>query len=188
MTITQFRPGHSTRGNILYSKLKPYLVDDMVILDIGCAYACLYPLINSDFPNTDYFGFDNHRAIITELWKKYPEQIWNRLAIKDGSELKDITSPMPALDVAIHIGLDAEWSAIWKVHPWLIENCPPKLALLETGRRDGYEGPMATYNKVVALYIEAGYKRADSGQFDFDWDAQGAKFNKDRHWSILVKQ
>ena len=184
MTIEQFRPGHSTRGNILYSKLKPHLKDDMIILDIGCAYACLYPLINSDFPNTDYFGFDNHGGIITELWKKYPEQIWNRIDIKDGSEIKDVVSPMPALDVAIHIGVDAEWSAIWKVHPWLIENHPPELVLLEAGRRDGYEGCVMTYMKISALYIEAGYKLADSGQFDFDWDGECLK---DRHYSILTR-
>ena len=172
MTIEQFRPERSTRGNVLYSKIKPYLENDMRILDIGCAYSCLAGLIRDDFPKCQLFGFDSNGEIIKELGQRYPHYRWERVLVNRGDELKDYISTCP--DFIIHIGIDSdEWSAIWKVHEFILcMKNTPRYALLESGRRDGYENPMRTCFKICKFYIEADYELLDLGQFDFDVKTQ----------------
>jgi hypothetical protein len=181
MTIEQFRPESSSRGNVLFDALESHINDGDRILDIGCAYSCMAGLIRNEFPKCQLFGFDSNMAIMSELKDTHPYYRWERILIKAGDELKDyiVTSP----DVIIHIGIDASWSDIWKVHPWLIKNYKPRMAMLETGRMGGYEVAIEQMAKVVKAYLDAGYTMTEEGQFDFDYNGDCLE---DRHYRILT--
>ena len=185
MTITQFLPDKSTRGKILYDKIKPHIKDGMHFIDIGCAYAPLADHIRKDFPTATYFGFDSAGQLLPHCMARHPHYTWKRILVEEDSNfgvwIKD------PIDFVLHIGVDADyWTAIWKVHQAILaEDHKPQFVLLETGRKDGYEKCMDTLNRITTLYIEAGYKLVDTGQFDFDVDEECLR---DRWYFILKKQ
>ena len=184
MTISdQYRPENSTRGKVLYDKIKPHIKDGVFILDVGCSHSAISTHIRADFPKCELFGFDNNGAIINELRKTRPYYRWERVAIEQGNELERFNLAIP--DIVIHTGVNGAWSNIWRIHEWLFENnLVPDLALFETGRKDGYEQCMEIYAKLTVLYFQNGFQLLDHGRIEFDYEHATLR---ERYYCVLGK-